>query len=783
MPLLLTKTLRDLRHRRLRSVLTLLGIVIGVAGVVAISYTARNLAAAQAAVYASASQADLAVGARDVSPLVRNVLERLDNVALVEGRVYDYTRAAGNPRATHWVDLRLIGITDFTAMRVNQVDLVAGRFPGPGEVALDASSRALLPLQLGDTLYLRHNAGEPATPLRLVGFTRTPASIDAAILNQATAYTAIGVARRLAGISGDNRLLFRLDDPTQAQATGDKISRALAQRNVAVSFVRERDPQQQAGQRELATVVVLLAVFSAIGALLSGFLVANTVAAIMAEELRQVGIMKSLGAGRWRLVGVYLLPALVLGGAGIALGLPLGVLGGDRLGRYLGGKVGLLLPAFAPAPRDVGLALLIGLGVPASAALLPAWRGAAVPVSELMRSYGIVSAYRRLLLDRWLRPVGRVSTLALLALRNAGRRRTRSTITVLVVAIGAAVFLATQTLDHSVLGTVDSLYAIYAADAYVSFGQPVAVDYATALAALPDVTHAEAWSRAGGYVGPLAVDIWGMPPDTTLYRYRLLAGRWLRPGVPREVVVTGVLARREGIAIGQLLEVDLGKERRPFTVVGIVNDESTYLGSTASGKLFMSVADVSRFTYYGNNANFFALALREHDPTGVDAALGRIEATTRAYAPTTYAAYSDKASTLRAIRILDLLLQVMVTLVGLIGAAGIANTLILNVTERRREIGILRAVGAGATHLARLLLTEGLALGAVGLLIGLLAGVPLAYQLVRLTGESLFQLEFLLTPRIVATTALLALGVTLAASIGPGLLATRLRPIEALRYE
>lgn len=63
LPILLTKTLRDLRHRTLRSLLTIVGIVIGVAGVVAISYTARNLALAQAAVYADASQYDLAVSA------------------------------------------------------------------------------------------------------------------------------------------------------------------------------------------------------------------------------------------------------------------------------------------------------------------------------------------------------------------------------------------------------------------------------------------------------------------------------------------------------------------------------------------------------------------------------------------------------------------------------------------------------------------------------------------------------------------------------------------------
>lgn len=781
--LLLTKTVRDFRHRTLRSLLTLLGIAIGVAGVVAISYTARNLATAQAAVYADASQYDLAVGARDVSPLVRNVLERIDNVALVEGRVYDFTRVAGDPQAARWIDLRLIGVADFGAMRINQVDLVAGRFPGPGEATLDVSAEALLPLRLGDILYVRHNTGERPVALRLVGFTRTPASLDAAIRNQATGYASIADVRRTRGISGDNRLLFRLEDPQAGNDTAGAISRALGQRGVGVSFVRLRDPQNQEGRRELATLIVLLAVFSAIGAVLSGFLVGNTIAAIMAEEMRQVGIMKSLGAGRLRLVRVYLLPALVLGGVGTALGLLAGVVGGDALGRYLGQKLGLDLPAFAPAPREVALALAVGLGVPAIAAVVPAWRGARVPVSDLVRSYGIVGAYRRLIIDRWLRPVGRISSLALMALRNAGRRRARSIVTVLAIAIGTAVFLATQTLDASVLRTVDRLYSVYAADAYVSFGRPVVTGYERDLAALPDVAHAETWSRAGGFVGPLSVDVWGLPPETALYHYRLVEGRWLRQGATREVVVTANLAAQAGIVTGQSLAVDLGKERRPFTVTGIVDDESTYLGSTAAGKLFMSVDDVSRLTYYGDGANFFALALRRTDPQGVDAALGRIELATRDYAPSTFASYADKASTLQAVRILALLLRAMVTIVGVIGVAGIANTLVLNVTERRREIGILRAVGAGSGRLLRLLLFEGLALGVLGLLLGLALGVPLAYQLVQLTGASLFRLEFALTPPIIAATVALALGSSFVASAGPGLLAARLRPIEALRYE
>ena len=782
MPILLIKTLRDLRHRTLRSVLTLIGIAIGVAGIVAISYTARNLAAAQTAVYADASQADLNIGTGDISPTIRSVLERLPNVALVEGRVVHYTRASLDTTAARWIDLRLTGIDDFERVQINRLELLEGRYPEAGEIAIDASARSLIPAQLGDTIYTRPRVGERPIARRVVGFTRTPAALDAAILNQGFAYAPIADVRKEANLVGDNRLLFRLEAPDEAAATAGRIGRILGARGIAIGFTIVRDPANAEGRRELETLLQLLTAFSALGVLLSGFLVGNTVAAIMAEEMRQVGIMKSLGAGRLRLIRAYLLPALLLGAAGTAVGLPLGVLGGGALGSFLADLLGLRLPPPNLAAREPLLALGVGIGVPVVAAVVPAWRGAGTSVSGLVRSYGVAAARGRRWLDRLLRPVGRVTTIGLMALRAGGRRPARTAVTVLVIALSAGAFLATQTLDASVRGTIDRLYGIYGADAYFSVGRVVTTRYAADLTELPDVERAEAWSRTGGFVGPLSVDVWGVPSDTQLYRYRLVEGRWYS-GQAREVVVSAKLAREVGIAVEQLIEVDLADQRRPFRVVGIVDDESTYLGSVAAGKLFMTVEDVSRLTYYGDGANLFALALTRSDPAGVDAALARIELATRDVLPGTFAAYADKESTLQVVRILTLLLRAMVAIVGVVGAAGIANTLILNVTERRREIGILRAIGARRGHLLRLFLTEGLALGLLGLALGAVFGYALARALVDLTGASLFRLDFILTPAIALNTTALALALSLIASVGPGLIAARLRPIEALRYE
>ena len=134
-------------------------------------------------------------------------------------------------------------------------------------------------------------------------------------------------------------------------------------------------------------------------------------------------------------------------------------------------------------------------------------------------------------------------------------------------------------------------------------------------------------------------------------------------------------------------------------------------------------------------------------------------------------------------RILNVLLLSMVIVVAAIGVMGLVNTLVLNITERRRELGILRAVGASGGALLRLLVSEGIVLGMAGFGLGLIGGYGLSHYLVHMVGDQLFRLRFVLSPMLLLFTGLITLAVAAGASVAPGLLAARLRPIEAVRYE
>lgn len=780
MQTLLAKVRRDLRRRPLRNVLTVLGVIFGVAGIVAISATARSMVDAQRETYAGSHQADLATYTSDISPTTRHLIERQPNVVVADTRAITFTRFDAG---SGWINLRLVGIDSFAAMQLDVVSLVHGRWPAKGEAVFDESTRALTSLAIGDVVAVRDAPNQPIIYLTVVGFTRSPAQLGAGLLNRATAYTPAATVRGMTGRSGDNFLLVRVADPQRASQTAEDLSRLLSKRGARAFGFNVRDPNEFVGSRELGTLLLLLQVFSWLGAALASVLVANTVAAVMGEETGQIGILKSLGARSWQIIVTYLAYATGIGLVGTVAGWAIGIAIGRQITAYLTNLTGLQQPPFALSLRDVLLAVLVGTLVTVGATIVPVLLHSRTRPALLLRSPGVRNEAGHPWIVRITAPLARASTALALGIRGSLRRPGRAAATVVVVAVAVAAFIGTQALSRSVSTTVDELYALYGADGWVSFQQSVDVGYVRELAQDPWVVHAEAWTSATGAIGSTRTDIWGMPAENPLYSYRLVAGGWVRPARPTAVVLSSNLASQIDARVGETRQLDIGKRRETVQIVGIVDDASTYLGSTTTGKLFMQTADLNRLIGLGNRADMFALKLAATTPAEVDTALAEIEQRTRAQGPVTYAAYTDQRSSRQAIGVLTLMLNAMVVVVAVVGAAGIANALLISIAERRREFGVLRAVGAGARQVVAMLVSEGVMLAFFGLLLGVIAGYPLALLLVAITSRELFALSFHLSFQTLGLTFVIGILAVAAISSVPGLIASRIRPIQVLRYE
>jgi putative ABC transport system permease protein len=277
--------------------------------------------------------------------------------------------------------------------------------------------------------------------------------------------------------------------------------------------------------------------------------------------------------------------------------------------------------------------------------------------------------------------------------------------------------------------------------------------------------------------------MWGIPPGTSLYKYSLTAGAWLSDDNLRTAVLSSRFAEKGGYSVGDRIELRVGGEDKLLRVVGMVNDNAQGLQSSAQGKVFVPLETANTMLHRGNQADFFSVRFTAHDGPFVESTLAAIEKRYRDLSPGMLAAYADKESSLEASKILTILLYAMTVIVATIGGIGVANTLTLNVLERRREIGVMRAVGGRNGHLIQVFLTEALAMGGAGFLLGVLLGWPLARLLVWLMEQVLFPLDFTFPMDVVATALLFTLALTMLASIGPALGAARLKVSHALRYE
>lgn len=788
------KAYRDVTRRRVRSLLTLLGILIGVGGVVAIISTAQNLTQAQAAAYADASQADVSYWVWNAPSSLPRALQEINNVRVAEVRANFLTRCrwvvAGVERAR---DVSLHGITNFDQMQVDQVFLRAGRFPRQGEAVIEQSARAVLGLNFGDTLTCRGSGGEPDRQFTLVGAVQTPNYPNAALLDYATLYAPSSDVIKLLGASGGNGLALKLDNVAEARDTVRAVSQLLDRRNIQRGSPIVRDPENFLGKRELDALLAVLSIFAIVGLVSSGFLVANTLAAIVSEQTAEIGTLKALGGTRAQVMLVYLLSALVYGLVGTGLGLAVGAFASWQLLLFIGSLLNLTIQ-FQVAPFGLALGIAVGIGVTLLAGAIPAWSATRIPVKRALESYGITPTYGVGRLDRLLRRIVALPPLAAMSVRNLARRKSRALVTMLVIGVAVATSLAAQAVSATVNTAIDDLFRTYRADAWVWFGEFVGDNMRAALTTVPGVRQAEVWSLQNAWVSTdrgadnaganaARARVWGLPSETNLYVPNLTAGRWYYANENDAVVISTDLVAALNLQVGDTVQVDTGGEKRPFRVVGITIDNSVFLGSEVQGKVFMPEAVVAKMQGREGWATFFALGLNTHDQEGVDAQLDAISKRFNRYQLGSDSAAREVKGAKEQTQILTVALAAMSVLVGLIGALGVVNTITLNVLERRREIGVLRAVGASNRNVMQAFVTEGLGFGLGGWVIGVALGYPLGLALTRVMEAVLFHLNYVFTPQMVVTSLLFALLLTGAASLIPALAAARMTVRDVLRYE
>lgn len=791
------KVLRDLWGNKLRTTLVALSIAIGVFAVGMIVGTQILLRDDLQQVYVSTHPAHAFLAFSPFTDEGLEIARSVPGVVEADGRA-EHTIPLKKDE-NEWGELRLVIPADFTDWRLQTVAPASGKWPpDEREIILERASLPYVAGGVGDSIAVEDANGR-IRELTIVGVAHDLFTQPVQFTNVPNGY----ISRDTAEWLGLGDTLTRLpivvagDNLTEAdiQAVADQVQAKMEKAGYVHYGTWIPEPGEHPANEAVQPLLAILGVLGLLSLFASAFLVINIINGLLAQHTTQIGIMKAIGARTSQVMGLYLASVVLFGLLSLVIAVPLGALAAYGLANFIAGFINFDLNGVRFIPQVVVLQTAVAILVPVLAALIPVIRGTAITVRQALSEQGLGGGqFGASLLDRavnWLTAVAlRLSRPARISLRNTIRRKARLLLTLVTLTLGGAIFIGVLTVHESLLKTLDDALAYFAYDIDVEFEQAHRLEeIQRQVMQVPGVAAAESWiGSAAVRLQPDGTEgedffLIGAPADTAVINPTLLDGRWLRADDTNAVVLNSLVLKDEpDIQVGDTITLKVDGREQNWRVVGLVQ------GVLTGGIGYVNQPYLARQLRFVDQASSVEIVAAQRSPAAQQALEIRLrdqlESAGMAVASTQL--ISDVRGTIEyQFGIVVTLLAVMAVLVALVGGLGLTGTMSINVLERTREIGVMRAVGASDTAVQRIVMVEGALVGALSWVFAVLLAVPISRYLSDVVGNELLRSSlsytFSVSGALVWLAAVIVIGAL--ASFWPAWNASRLSVRETLAYE
>ena len=723
------------------------------------------------------------------------IAREIPGVDAVDGRTT--TSAHLIPSTGEPISIQFTGIEDPTELTLNQLKPKYGESSIPAfddkQVILDASAESL-GYKIGDKLTISLENGRQRE-LIFAGYVHDVTGFPYNLAQQINAYVTPSTLEWLGGSTQYSALAISVSEnqtdaahvTTVAQTVADRMERAGA----IIYFVSVYQPGHHFAWSISQGIFFVLSALGYMTVVLSGFLIVNTITAIMTQQTRQIGIMKSVGGGNSQIFAMYVVLVMGFGLVALLIAIPLSVGAARNIGGGMAAFLNFNPLPFKMYPSAVFQQSLVALLVPLLAALWPVYNSVRITVREAISDYGIgdngkhkqtTVSKRALFIPRPMR----------LSLRNAFRRKLRLGLTLFSLVLGGAIFIGVYNMWASFDKTIEDIQGYFLADINVSFGRDYRFEEVESLAkSVPGVSSVEGWTE---FPGTLKMDdesagtqiMFVAPPSTsTLIDPVITAGRWLETGDENAIVIGNHLLNIfPELKVGDWLTIEIKGKETQWHIVGFY----TITGNVSPPLLYVNNEYLSQLIGTPGQVYSLRVLTEQHDAASQskinDQLLALFEKRGIQVGSSQLGAdfiNGQKAQT----DILVYFMMVMAVLIAIVGALGLMGTMSINVLERTREIGVMRAIGASNMDIQGIVIVEGLVIGLISWAISILLSFPITNVLTFGVGMAVLTAPMPAVYDVMGFVSWLIFTVILAtvASALPARNASKLTVRDTLAYE
>ncbi len=773
------KAFRDFWQERARTALVVLAIVLGISAFAAVlsSYAILTRELDQGYLDTNPASAVLRVDTAD-DELVKAILQNPE-VSDAEPRRTISGQIKAGP--VQWRNLILFVVHDYGNIRVSKLVPERGSWPpATGEILIERDAFQVAHANIGDAVQVKTVNGIEQ-PLVISGSVHDVGQAQARMENIVYGYINLATLVQLGEEPRLNQLNIlvaqnRFDENHIKHVVSD-VEALIKSRGHEVLRVDIPRPGKHPHSDLTGILLLSMSSFGLFVLLLSGILVINLLTAMMASQVRQIGVMKAIGGTRWQIARIYFGQALFLGIAAVIISVPLGLLGSRALCRYMAFFLNFDINSFAVPVWVFLLVALVGIAAPLIAAAYPVWRGTATPVRVALSDFGLSQAnFGASAFDRVLTRLGGTFSLVALAIRNSFRRRARLVLTLLTLSAGGLFFLSALNVRASMINTLDRMFAARKSDLSVYFANLYNVEeIQKAVSKTGGVTRAEGWFTTEATHGDRRFNIVALPPDTGLLDFDIIAGRKLTPEDTDAIVINNALAGSDPkMRVGETVILHIGTEEKPWLIVGLAREA-------------FAPSPVGYIPLTGM-VNSVRLQLDNTDPDAISSLKAELDRNLesqgiRARGSSTKG--ENRFGFDQHMLMIYVFLIVMSAIVGGVGGLGLMTTMSLNVLERRREMGVMRAIGATPRIVWLMIVAEGLVVGLLSWAIAALLAWPISKAIGDFLVQVMFRsgLDFTFEPLGLVIWLIVSIGLSALASFLPAWKASRITVREALAYE